>query len=1037
MKNLLLSFSFFFISFLSFTQCPTSTITLSSQEEVNSFQATYPNCTQLQSRLNISGDDIVSLLPLSILENFHGILDISDNPLLEELTGLENLEVTGSSPFLFIQNNASLISTQGLEGLFRDEQEGENDLLIDIRDNNDLENISGFEQITRLENLSINNNESLLNLSGLINVSEIDQGSGIYITNNNSLTSLVGLDNIASIITYLNIISNDSLLDISSLSQATFEYEIQIKNNSLLSVCGYSPICNLINENTNSISIENNAFGCNSEAEVLASCSNTCPEFAITLSSQAEVDAFAINYPNCTNLVNDLTISGDDISDLTGLEMLSSTNSRLTISDNPLLENANQLNLFYMQGGISMVRIMNNPLLLSLPNLTHDDNGVNSLFLENNPLLENLNGFIGVTRNDFFSIINCSSLTSLSGLSNLNYMRGVELINNVALVSISELGSYSGDIDYLLIKDNPNLQNLVGLEGIMYTGIITFSIENNDSLINLEGLTNASGGIALGISDNDALQSFDGLNNAMNFELIYILNNPNLTDISNLENNGDIFELQITGNTNLSECSMINICNFVSGSDEFVIENNASGCNSQQEILDNCQEQFFALSGNVRFDLEMNGCDTNDVPSNNLLISAESDTNQYATITNDQGDYFMFLVEEGDYEITIQSPLPTYFDADPVSQSITYDATTTSEIVDICITATQIVDDLKVVIVPITDARPGFESEYLVAYENTGSTIQSGEIVFTYQNERQEFVEVTQTPTQIEDGELTFEFSDLYPFQLESFVVTLLNFEPPINESGDELNPEVQMFPIDNDLNPADNYDALKQIIVNSFDPNDKQVTQGPEIFEEEVGDYLNYLVRFQNLGTASAINVRVEDILSDNLDWTSFRVLASSHEYRLEIINGNEVTFFFDDIDLPAEQDDEEGSNGYVAFQIKTNEDLQIGDTIENTADIYFDFNPAIVTNTVITTVVEPLNVNEFDLDGNIAAFPNPVEDVLQINVSNGIAYKNAVLFNLLGEELIFTQKATLSLNTISSGVYFLSIHTDSGTLVKKILKK
>jgi len=172
------------------------------------------------------------------------------------------------------------------------------------------------------------------------------------------------------------------------------------------------------------------------------------------------------------------------------------------------------------------------------------------------------------------------------------------------------------------------------------------------------------------------------------------------------------------------------------------------------------------------------------------------------------------------------------------------------------------------------------------------------------------------------------------------------------------------------------------QVIVNSFDPNDKRCVQGHQVLIEDAGQYLHFIVRFQNLGTASAINVRVIDVLDELLDFSTFRVLTASHPMETTLIDG-QVDFIFDNINLPAEMNDPEGSNGYVTFKVKPLPSVVLGDQVNNRADIYFDFNPPILTNTTTTTFVDVLNVEEVSV-AEIAIYPNPAKDILTLTQQN-----------------------------------------------------
>jgi hypothetical protein len=97
----------------------------------------------------------------------------------------------------------------------------------------------------------------------------------------------------------------------------------------------------------------------------------------------------------------------------------------------------------------------------------------------------------------------------------------------------------------------------------------------------------------------------------------------------------------------------------------------------------------------------------------------------------------------------------------------------------------------------------------------------------------------------------------------------------------------------------------------------------------------------FQNTGTSNAISVIVRDSVSANLDWNSFEPIIASHPYRAVITKGYLAEFIFDGINLPPKSVNEPASNGFISFKIKPKSNLAIGDSIQNTANIYFDFNP------------------------------------------------------------------------------------------------
>ena len=71
-----------------------------------------------------------------------------------------------------------------------------------------------------------------------------------------------------------------------------------------------------------------------------------------------------------------------------------------------------------------------------------------------------------------------------------------------------------------------------------------------------------------------------------------------------------------------------------------------------------------------------------------------------------------------------------------------------------------------------------------------------------------------------------------------------------------------------------------------------------------------------------------------------------------------------------------------YVLYKINTRTDLQIGDTIRNAANIYFDFNFPIMTNVAKTVVGFPTSTKNIDNYTTSELFPNPTNDILYLQL-------------------------------------------------------
>ena len=139
----------------------------------------------------------------------------------------------------------------------------------------------------------------------------------------------------------------------------------------------------------------------------------------------------------------------------------------------------------------------------------------------------------------------------------------------------------------------------------------------------------------------------------------------------------------------------------------------------------------------------------------------------------------------------------------------------------------------------------------------------------------------------------------------------------------------------------------------------------------------------------------------------------------------------------LPTEASDPEGSQGFVAFKVKPLPIIQLNDVVENTAHIYFDFNAAIITNTVTTTYVDELGVSDFETL-KVIAYPNPANDILNIQAEGSIS--SIEIMNVLGQTLLTSKgngnKEQLDISGLSAGNYFVRIVVGDVSRVLRVVK-
>ncbi|WP_298140991.1 choice-of-anchor L domain-containing protein, partial [Flavobacterium sp.] len=262
-------------------------------------------------------------------------------------------------------------------------------------------------------------------------------------------------------------------------------------------------------------------------------------------------------------------------------------------------------------------------------------------------------------------------------------------------------------------------------------------------------------------------------------------------------------------------------------------------------------------------------------------------------------------------------------------------------------------NDVAVSIVPTSAPRPGFNYTNKIVYKNLGIATTNGQVSFTKASNV--IITSVSQPGIISNATgFTYDFTNLTPYETRFINVTMSVPAIPVVNLGDVLTNNVTVSAPSGDINLSNNAFSNSQIVVASYDPNDKMESHGDKIQFNQFAsnDYLYYTIRFQNEGTANAITVRIEDLLDSRLDETSIQMVNASHDYIMERVN-NQIIWKFDYINLPPALSNEELSKGYVFFKIKLKPGFAVGDIVPNTANIFFDTNPAIVTNTFNTEFV------------------------------------------------------------------------------------
>ena len=434
----------------------------------------------------------------------------------------------------------------------------------------------------------------------------------------------------------------------------------------------------------------------------------------------------------------------------------------------------------------------------------------------------------------------------------------------------------------------------------------------------------------------------------------------------------------------------------------------------------------------------VNGTFTYEKNNDGVINVVSSSTGSFTLLSTDENDTydFTFTINE-DYDDCYSQTVTTINDV-----SVLFGETAN---VEFPIEDDLVCEDLAVYLInPSAPPRPGFEHTNLLYLQNLSSAnIASGTVEFTLDDDlvinntipSNTNLSITNTA-----NGFTVDFTDLGPGESEYVDITLLC---PTTVALDETVTNTATYiTASNDIVMENNSSSLSEVVVGSYDPNDKMEVHGPDIIYNDFitsDEYLYYTIRFQNLGTAEAIFIRIEDELDAQLDETTFEMLRSSHDYMVTR-TGSSLEWYFDDIYLPAEQDDAAGSNGFVYFKIKPKAGYALGDVIPNNAAIYFDFNAPVITNTFNSTFVEPLSVSDFD-NNDLNVYPNPANDKVKISL-NGMSVNDfeIALLDVQGKAIsvprtTYNDVLELDVAALNSGLYFVQLIEGNKTLVQKLI--
>jgi uncharacterized repeat protein (TIGR01451 family) len=247
-------------------------------------------------------------------------------------------------------------------------------------------------------------------------------------------------------------------------------------------------------------------------------------------------------------------------------------------------------------------------------------------------------------------------------------------------------------------------------------------------------------------------------------------------------------------------------------------------------------------------------------------------------------------------------------------------------------------------------------------------------------------------PNSFTSSSATYNFTNLFgnsPYWWNNYIFYPEVYTDTTAMIGDSVCFTYTVTPTAGDVNVANNTFTVCLPILASWDPNMKEVYPAGEGATGNIAPNttLTYTVYFQNTGLYPAADIYILDTIDTDLDMSTLEILGSSHTMNPIIFGGNKIKFDFPNINLIDSTTNEPLSHGYVIYRIKTKTGLANGTQIHNTAHIFFDYNPAVVTNTTLNTIDILLGLEEQVAVVENSIYPNPVSDMVNVSFSQPVS--------------------------------------------------
>ncbi len=396
------------------------------------------------------------------------------------------------------------------------------------------------------------------------------------------------------------------------------------------------------------------------------------------------------------------------------------------------------------------------------------------------------------------------------------------------------------------------------------------------------------------------------------------------------------------------------------------------------------------------------------------------------TVTDDNGNYAIDLAD-GSY--TIQQSDPSLIQLCPAAALVPFTISANQSVIDMANRSTVPLDlatDLS-----SSFMRPGFTGSFHGRVRNLSPQV-SGPVTITFTiDDALTYLSATPSPTSVTGNTLTWQLSLLTALQSQQFSVFVQ--VPVATPLGTDLSSTLVAQNTLAEASLTNNSAVSNDVVTGSYDPNEKtartDASGSSDQFLINEDEWIDYTIRFQNTGTDTAFTVVLTDTLSTLFNLSTFQQGVASHPFALAIKPDRTLEWTFADILLPDSGTNEGASHGLVKFRIRPMLPVLPGTEIENIANIFFDFDPPVITKPSVLVAEFSTGVSD-DHGGGITLSPVPVNDRLRVTAPVGITSVRVIAADgrvVIAQQMNSTS-VDLKVDRLRAGVYILTATLDNG---------